>query len=49
MSKVQRVALVIAGLLTVTESIYTPGLQLMAALVGGGLIGWNIAALTKGD
>lgn len=41
--------LIIAGVCLVIESILTPGFQLTASLIGGGLIGWNIGRWQKGD
>lgn len=45
-----RVTLILVGLALAVESIFfTPGFQLMPNLVGGFMIGWNLAALFKGE
>lgn len=44
-----RIIFLCFGVALLIESLLTPGFQPVASVVAGGLIGWNVGGIVKGD
>ena len=44
-----RIIFLFFGVALLIETLLTPGIQPVASIVAGGLIGWNVSGIIKGD